>query len=123
MTTDGRAVRERYRTMKAGRCKQCAITWQWIGQPLVRDSHCPRCGFKLRQTVHFARNAEWRELPKGTKALTFAGASAIFHTRTRKRERANPLDPDGSDITSPALRKDLDKLGTELGEMLNRDLK
>lgn len=88
-----------------GRCKSCRKVWGWLGKPLLRDAHCPRCGMRLRQTQRTLTGDEWRDLPKGTKPLTEEGARTVFQDRSR-------------DITSPKLRKDLDGLSRELTRLI-----
>lgn len=46
-----------------GRCKPCAVIYEWDGKPLLRDARCKRCGGPLGFTTSRSKERRVFEEP------------------------------------------------------------
>ena len=65
--------------LRQGRCKPCAMAFRWpyrgVRKPLrLSDAHCPHCGRKLTQTMHYTKT-KWLTI---REPLTQGGARKYF---------------------------------------------
>lgn len=53
--------------MRKGRCWHCNVIYEWKGLPLLRDSACPECKYKLCATTHYCKSPRRYVTPRITQ--------------------------------------------------------